>query len=75
MGNLIITDTDFSYEFGAVLNNTPTSSASISEQAILQSIQHHNEDFFFSFETDEPDMDPPSISIPILMAYYRRLRM
>jgi len=51
MGNLIITDTDFSFEFTTAEDTDPTSAASCPEQAILQALQHYNEDFFFSFTT------------------------
>lgn len=49
MGNLAITDTDFSFEWDSTENSTPPGSADLPEQDILQNLQHWNEDFFFVF--------------------------
>ena len=51
MGNVIITDTDFSFEFDRAEDADPVSAATCTEQAISQALQHHSEDFFFAFTT------------------------
>ena len=47
MGNLTITDTDFSFEWNSIENTTPPGSDDLPEQAIIHSIQYLNEGFYY----------------------------
>lgn len=78
MGDLIITDTDFSFEWNSTENTTPPGSADIADQAILQSVQHRNEDFYYDFADlkDEKELTAPkavlkafTIHHPAIMSY------
>jgi len=64
MGDLIITDTDFSFEWDSTENAAPAGSADIADQSVLQNLQHWSEAFYYdlalvenSTPTEEADIE------------------
>ena len=64
MGALIITDTQFSFEWDSEGNSTPPGSADLPTQQVLQNIQHWGEEFFYDVEPSENTTPPGSANLP-----------